>query len=353
MSLLLLAVLGFVAAFVLSLALIRHAAFFKIMDVPNARSSHLVTTPRGGGIAIVLSFTCVLLPLLLQVDQLPWAFLVALAGAGGGIALLGLRDDLRHIPVRWRLFGHLLAAFWVLAWLGGLPNIQIAGVELQLHWLGFLFGLFYLVWLLNLYNFMDGINGIAGVEAVTVCLGGGLLFFCVPEAELSGLPLWGLLIPLQTVMLGLLAVCVLGFLCWNLPAGRLFMGDSGSGFLGVAFGVFSLHSAWLDPRLLWSWLILLGVFIVDATYTLLRRLSRGEPVYLAHRTHAYQYAARRFARHWPVSLAVGAINVCWLIPLALLVACTEIDGFMLMLLAYAPLLLLAWHLRAGQPEIAG
>lgn len=350
MSFLLLALLGFLSAFVLSLLMIRHASVLNIMDVPNARSSHAVTTPRSGGIAIVLSFLLCVLPLLVYAQDLPWRFVLAMVGAGIGVAILGLLDDYGHVPVRWRLLSHFLAALWVLVLMGGLAPLKVFGLYMELGWVGYLFGLFYLVWLLNLYNFMDGINGIAGVEAVTVCLGAVALFLCVPVELFSQVELLGIFLPLQAVMAFLLACCVLGFLCWNLPGGRLFMGDSGSGFLGITFGVFSLHSAWLDSRLFWGWLILLGVFVVDATYTLIRRLCRGERIHQAHRTHAYQYAARYCSRHWPVSLLVGGVNLCWLLPLALLVVCTSVDGLLVLLFAYAPLLFLSWYLRAGEPE---
>jgi Fuc2NAc and GlcNAc transferase len=142
--------------------------------------------------------------------------------------------------------------------------------------------------MLNLYNFMDGIDGIASVEAICACLGASVLYW------LSGLDalIWG---PL------LLAASVAGFLYWNFPPARIFMGDAGSGFLGIVLGGLSLQAAWVSEPMLWAWLILLGVFIVDATFTLFRRLLRGEKVYEAHRSHAYQFASRRFGKHLPVT----------------------------------------------------
>jgi len=150
----------------------------------------------------------------------------------------------------------------------------------------------------------------------------------------------------------MLAAAVLGFLLWNFPPARIFMGDAGSGFLGIVLGVLSLQAAWTNPLLLWAWLILLGVFIVDATLTLLRRLLRGEKVYEAHRSHAYQYASRRFGRHLPVTMAVAALNLVWLLPLAMLVAVGWLDGLLGVLVAYAPLVVLAWRFDAGRAEAA-
>jgi len=148
----------------------------------------------------------------------------------------------------------------------------------------------------------------------------------------------------------LLTAAVAGFLFWNFPPARIFMGDAGSGFLGITLGVMSLQAAWVAPQLLWSWLILLGVFIVDATFTLLRRLLRGDKVYEAHRSHAYQYASRRFGRHLPVTLAVAALNLFWLLPIALWVGWSGLDGLVGLAIAYAPLIGLALKYKAGELE---
>lgn len=324
-------------SFALTWLLCHYAQASRLMDVPNARSSHSISTPRGGGVAIVLGFL-VALPLLGMNGLLQVAAMWALLGAGAGIALLGFLEDYGHIAVRWRLLWHFAAAVWVLCWLGGLPPLRVFGITLALGWLGHVLTALYLMWLLNLYNFMDGIDGIASAEALCVCLGGAVLYALLGRAELAWTPL-------------LLAAAVAGFLFWNFPPARIFMGDAGSGFLGIVLGVFSLQAAWVQPSLLWSWVILLGVFIVDATFTLLRRLLRGDRIYEAHRSHAYQYAARQFGGHLPVTVAVVAINVCWLLPWAVLVALERVDGALGLTLAYLPLLLLAFRFRAGQPNV--
>jgi len=146
------------------------------------------------------------------------------------------------------------------------------------------------------------------------------------------------------------AAAVTGFLFWNFPPAKIFMGDAGSGFLGIVLGVMSLHAAWVAPQLFWSWVILLGVFVVDATVTLLRRLLRGDKVYEAHRSHAYQFASRRFGSHLPVTLAVAAIDLVWLLPIALWVGVGGLDGVLGVALAYVPLVMLAMKFRAGELE---
>ncbi|NIE73901.1 glycosyltransferase family 4 protein [Pantoea sp. Ap-967] len=324
------------AALAMTAGLRRYALSRSLLDIPNARSSHSLPTPRGGGLSFVITFMLAALALGWNGLLAP-SLLAGLLGAGGLVAVIGFMDDHGHIAARWRLLGHFLAAGWGLAWLGGLPPLLVFGWELHSAWLGAVLGALYLVWLLNLYNFMDGIDGIASIEAICVCLGGCLLYALVGHPEALWLPL-------------LLAATVAGFLFWNFPPARIFMGDAGSGFLGIVLGLLALQAAWINPLLFWGWLILLGVFVVDATFTLGRRLLRGERVYEAHRSHAYQYASRQHGSHRPVSLAVAAINLGWLLPVALVVVAFQLDGATGTLVAYVPLILLAVKYHAGKRE---
>ncbi|NTZ98191.1 glycosyltransferase family 4 protein [Pseudomonas koreensis] len=325
-----------VLSFALTAFLRRYALSRSLIDIPNQRSSHSIPTPRGGGVAIVLTLVCALCVLFYLGLMTQDAF-IALVGAGGITAIIGFLDDHGHVAARWRLLAHFFAAAWAIYWVGGLAPLEVGGGSIQLGWLGHFLALVYLVWMLNLYNFMDGIDGIAGVEAVTTCGGMVLIYWLGGFAELAWPP-------------GLLAVCSAGFLCWNFPPAKIFMGDAGSGFLGVVIGVLSLQAAWADPGLLWGWLILLGVFIVDATFTLMRRLLRGEKIYEAHRSHAYQFASRQMGKHLPVTAVVGLINLLWLLPIAFCVVCFKLDGALALLVAYLPLIWLAVKYRAGELE---
>jgi len=321
----------------------RYALAASLIDIPNARSSHLLPTPRGGGLSIVIVFLLGLLSLF-GLDLLTSATLWALLGSGAIVAITGFLDDHGHIAARWRLLVHFSAAAWGLYCLGGLPPVilPVPGfdvVAVELGWLGQILALLYLVWLLNLYNFMDGIDGLASIEAITVCLGAALLY--VLQAEVSDL--W--MTPV------FLAVTVSGFLVWNFPPAKIFMGDAGSGFLGMVLGLLSIQATWIESSFLWSWLILLAVFITDATWTLFMRLLKGDKVYQAHCSHAYQYAARCYGSHKKVSLMVAAINVIWLLPLALCVGLRLVNAGLGLLLAYVPLILIAIVFRAGQKEV--
>ena len=131
------------------------------------------------------------------------------------------------------------------------------------------------------------------------------------------------------------------------------MGDAGSGFLGITLAALSLWTALEAPQVFWSWFILLGVFMVDATTTLVRRVRRGERFNEAHRSHAFQYAARRHGSHLEVTLACGLINIVWLLPIAVLVAMRKLDGVAGVIVAYAPLVWLAFHYKAGARDQQG
>lgn len=322
-----------VTSWALTLFLRKYALAKSLMDIPNERSSHSTPTPRGGGVAIVLAFLSGL-TFLSGMGVMSLEVLCALLGSGTIVAVLGFADDHGHIAAKWRLVGHFSAAAWLLFWLSGFPSLQLLGVTIQSGMLTTIFALCYLVWMLNLYNFMDGIDGLASVEAISVCLGICLIYWFAGTPNL----IWG---PL------LLACSTVGFLWWNFPPAKIFMGDAGSGFLGITLGGLSMLGAAASPPLFWSWIILLAVFITDATWTLLQRLLRGEKVYQAHRAHAYQHAAKKLESHKHTTGYILAINVLWLFPLAIAVA-KGLEPFVGLLLAYSPLCYLTFRLRAGR-----
>lgn len=331
----------FVAFVVLmSLALtfgLRHYAIARnLIDIPNSRSSHVIPTPRGGGVAIVFSFLLANIAML-ATGMITLPFFMAVFFPGILVAILGFVDDHGHVSARWRLLGHFTAALGVLFCFGGSPSIPLMGFVISSWYIcGFLV-VFYLVWMINLYNFMDGIDGLASVEALTVTLSVAFLYWLMGLDNLIWAPL-------------IMAASVSGFLFFNFPPARIFMGDAGSGFIGLMLGVLSLQGAWSAPQFIWGWLILMGGFIVDSTYTLARRLLRGEKIYEAHRSHAYQFASRIHGSHKVVTLGIGLINLLWLLPLATLVVSSQIEGGVGLAIAYLPLLFLAHKYRAGMPE---
>ncbi|MDR1063398.1 MAG: glycosyltransferase family 4 protein [Azoarcus sp.] len=313
----------------LTASLRRYALRQHLLDLPNARSSHTRPTPRGGGLAIVASFAAAL-AVAGYAELLPMPLVQASIFAGGIVAITGFVDDHGHIAARWRLLAHFAAAGTALSILPEIPAPAGASISNGLLALAVLGEVFYLAWMLNLYNFMDGIDGIAAIEAICVCLGGAMLFLLGGAPCLAAAPL-------------LLAAATAGFLYWNWPPARIFMGDGGSGFLGFILGLLSLQA----PALFWHWTILLAVFICDASLTLARRALAGQKLHEAHRSHAYQHAAQHWG-HLSVSLATAAINLFWLLPLALAAILGWLPLPAAMLAAYIPLLALAGYLHAGK-----
>jgi Fuc2NAc and GlcNAc transferase len=232
---------------------------------------------------------------LLLVDRIDrWTGLALLVG-GVLVAAVGWLDDRYRLAAWVRAAVHGIAAVWAVWCLGGMPSVRIGFDTVWLGWVGSMLAVVGLVWLTNLYNFMDGIDGLAGGEAVTVGLiGGGL-------AAATGAD--GLALAATS-----LAAAAGGFLVFNWPPATIFMGDVGSGLLGFAFGVIALASERTDSVPLMVWMLLLGVFIVDATATLIARLMKRERWYEAHRSHAYQRAVQAGASHRQVTVAIVGLN---------------------------------------------
>ena len=325
----------FMAAFLLT-GLIRRIALKRgMLDVPVARSSHAEATPVGGGLSIAGLFLAYALACFRYGSIGETAF-IALAGGGALVAGVGLLDDLRKLPLTVRLIAQFAAALWVLLWLPAPPAVDFLFFSLGNTFLLEAFAALALVWLLNLYNFMDGIDGLAATELVFVAAFGFLLALSFDDLVLG-------------VFCGGLGAAGLGFLAWNWPPARIFMGDAGSSFIGFSLGVTALLSLHHGSTTVWTWLLLLGVFATDATVTLLRRMLRGDRWLQGHCCHAYQHAARKYGSHRRVTLAVLAINCCWLAPLAWWSAIQPQWGLPLTLVALAPLTLLALGLGAGAP----
>lgn len=330
------AVIGcsFLASALLTGLLQKYGKKYGIMDFPNPRSSHTVPTPRGGGLSIVVTFGISIL-LLAANKTLMAGTAAALLGGGGLVALVGLLDDHRSLRPSIRVAAHFIAAAWALWCLGGVPALDLGWITWEWGWMGQVLASVGLVWLVNLYNFMDGIDGIAAAEAICAGGFGGMLLAA------SGLP------GLALLSLGLAGACA-GFMIWNWPPAKIFMGDVGSGFLGFAFGVLIIASARQRSWYVWPWLILLSVFVVDATVTLSRRFLGGATWYQAHSSHAYQHAARHWRSHLRVTLAVAGLNSVWLLPLAVAAFMWPRLAPFLSVVAVAPLIWIAFRFRAGQ-----
>lgn len=321
------------ASFLLTALIRQYALQRKVLDIPNQRSSHSVPTPRGGGLAIVITFYVVVVGLFFTAQLEIQRLVILLAGLL--VAGIGFWDDHIHVPARWRFLVHFLASLIVLYFLQGFPPIFVGQWRFEPDILGYIIGAFFLVWWLNLFNFMDGTDGIAASEAVFVAAAlAGFLYNA--DSQLFQVALF-------------LAVASAGFLFWNRPPAKIFMGDVGSGYLGFVLGVLVLMAAHRSPFMLFSGLVLFGVFFVDATYTLLYRIASGQKWYEAHCSHTYQHAAKNYG-HFKVLIVVWLINLFWLLPVAVWISYNSAYSLEGLFVAYSPLIYLAYKFKAGSKK---
>jgi Fuc2NAc and GlcNAc transferase len=329
--------LGTFAFSVILVAFVRRYALNRnIVDLPNMRSSHSVPTPRAGGIGIVVAFNAAIL-ILARFGLIDLRSGLTLVVSGGVIACIGYVDDRWHLTAKSRLSVHVAVAVAVVALVGGFPEPELSRWGMSAYWVGLAFTVIVLTWSTNLFNFMDGIDGIAGSESIFVSsaaawlnwLGGGD----------SGM---------TAAMLSLSAAS-LGYLVWNWPPARIFMGDVGSGFLGFMLTALFMMTTQRSRMPIEVLPILGGVFLVDATTTLLTRLLRGDRWLEPHRMHAYQHLARKLGSHERVTLTVIAVNLGWLLPWAYVVDYFPDNARICFLVALWPLVAIALFAGAGRP----
>ena len=308
-----------------------------MLDVPNARSSHQRATPRGGGIAIVATVSLATLVLAIA-GMVGRDFCVALLGGGLLVSGVGFVDDRRALPASIRFAAQTLAAAWALWWIGGLSQLQIGAQVVHPGWPGVLIAALGILWTMNLFNFMDGLDGLAAAEAVFVAGAGAVLAAFAGHSAIA-------------VVAWVLAWASAGFLYWNWPPARIFMGDVGSSYLGYVIALLALGDVQSSAAAVWVWLILGGAFFVDATVTLVRRWLRRDRVSEAHRQHAYQWLARRWG-HRPVTLGVLLVNLFWLLPCASLASRHPQLATATVIGALLPLVVVALRAGAGRREVA-
>ena len=246
------------------------------LDRPNRRSLHVQPTPRIGGMAMLSAVAITLA--ILRPGHLPLVLLLAAAI----LALVSVLDDRAHLPVTLRLPVHVAAAtLLALSWLKAYADIATAGhAEIMFAWLTSPYTAFAVIlaicWMTNLFNFMDGADGLAGGMAV-IGFGG--------YAIAAALHPMG---PSLATVAAAVSGAALGFLFFNFPAGRVFMGDAGSIPIGFMAAAMDIQGSLMG---LWPWwfgVLAFSPFIVDATVTLLKRILRRQRIWEAHREHYYQ-----------------------------------------------------------------
>jgi len=306
------------------------------LDVPNERSSHTTPTPKGGGIAIVLTMLLAT-GVLYSGGHLAPELALALGVAGAVVALVGHFDDLRGLSAAFRLIVQVLAAALAVWPVGGVSVLPLGSYDWQPGIIGGVVAVVGLVWMINLTNFMDGIDGLAASHAVLVSLAAVALLW---SADAHGAASYMLL----------LAAASAGFLVFNWPPATIFMGDVSSGFLGLVIGTVAIATA--EHVTLWAWGILITPFMADATVTRAMRYRPYGDLFGAHRAHVYQRLSRQLGGHQPVVQRFWALSLVVYVPLAAYVAQAPTSGWLIMPATWAVSFVVAYRLGAGREDEA-
>ena len=259
---------------------------------PGERQSHYVSTPTGGGLGVIFSIVVTVsgLHIVYQIPVFWWQNMLP------GILLLtvaGWRDDKHTVPWKVRLLIQLVVSIWLLGF--GLLQLSLSDVGL------FSIAAFAVVWMMNLYNFMDGSNGMAGFQGAFSGLVFAALFHMGDQSAMA------------LISLAVAAACV-GFLPLNFPVARVFMGDVSSVPLGFIFASLAVYGIQTGSLSLPLSMLIMSVFIVDATMTLLARVIRREQWYTAHAYHVYQRLIAQGWSHQRVLMVYQSINVILVLP---------------------------------------
>ncbi|MBU1696217.1 MAG: glycosyltransferase family 4 protein [Proteobacteria bacterium] len=283
----------------------------KIIDTPNHRSSHTTPTPTAGGLAIVGTFFLGMTALFFIAEEtmITQKFFLGFTFSSLLIAAMSFYDDYKQKPLSLRLITQVIAIFVVISFGIVITNIDLSfSRNTSLGIWGYLITFVWIIGLTNSYNFMDGLNGMAGGNAVITSF-----FLCIVSFSQGSNFTY---IVCYTLIAG-----TLGFLIFNFPKGKLFMGDVGSTFLGFTFATLAIISSLYDKAHTSLLVIplLLFHFIYDTFFTFIRRLLAKENVFQAHRTHLYQLLNQMGYSHtkvtifyYTVAVAQG-LGVLWMV----------------------------------------
>ncbi len=304
----------FVLSILLTLSVKKLAEKKSIVDIPNERSSHTIPTPRGGGVAIVISWLIGISYFYFEeliVPNLYYAFL-------GGIPLMviGIIDDIINVKPLLRLLVQSFSAIWALYFLGGHTMIDFGFYTFSNIYIVSIFAFIVVLWFINLFNFIDGIDGYLSTG---VLLYSGALFFLSNNYSVL-----------------VLAAAVLGFLIWNWQPAKIFMGDVGSTLLGFNFIVFAIYFQNSEEISFIIPIILSSIFWFDTTLTLYRRWRNKEEISKPHKKHAYQRLTQAGYSHQKVVLLSILLNV---IIISIIAITTFFPKFILLSLIFTMLIL--------------
>lgn len=306
---------------------ILHAKRIGVIDQPNYRSSHQHPTPSGGGLVFAISLVIAWLAQGAQYPPLMHTVL-ALTVPGFIMIITGFWDDRLDLNSSKRLIIQLLSALLAL-------TLSLRGEPANFSLIYTVASLFLMVWMINLFNFMDGIDGMAAAYSMTLSI--LITIFLVLQEQYA----------LASVVFAI-TPALAGFLWFNWPPAKVFMGDTGSTFLGLCFAVIVLLSDHvIDPVV---YLVLFAAFLGDASWTLLVRILTGQQWSQAHRLHCYQKLASDSSRHKQVTLLFSLFTLTWLFPIAYLYHLNKLPAAIALILGYSPVVFVCLRTRAGRPQ---
>jgi Fuc2NAc and GlcNAc transferase len=328
--------LAFAATLALTYSLIKYSGRLGMLDVPNERSSHVQPTPKGGGLAFFTVFTLICAALYFWQQDYQSILFPLFVGAPV-VVLLGWLDDRRSLSAWPRLMVHFAVSVIVYALItNNFQEPMSISFLPDIEWVAIGFCLLFIAWSINLYNFMDGADGVA---ASTGMVGASLM---AVVAYFHGAPAIAMIYVL-------VAYCLAGFLVFNWAPAQIFMGDTGSYFLGFVFASLALISKVNASVSIYSHIIIFGFFIFDATYTLFRRALRRERLFSPHKMFLFHKLIAKGWSHSKVATFYAAVIIVWLFPLSSLAATFGPWGMAFVFIAYLPILLFAIYHKAGEP----
>ncbi len=327
---------AFLASLILTRSLIVYSHRMGMVDTPNDRSSHATPTPKGGGLAFFAVFSVIVTWYYIFHPSYDKIVLPLLYG-GPVVVALGWMDDRYTLSALLRLLVHFLVAFviygLVTQWFTVPLDISFLP---EMGWVSAAFCILFIAWFINLYNFMDGADGLAASTAVTGAVLMAVVAYIHGSHEIA-------------MIYCLIAYTVSGFLFYNWGPAKIFMGDTGSYFLGFLFASLALISKAHANVSFYSHIIIFGFFIFDTTYILLRRLLRWEPLFQAHQMFTFHKLLKKGWSHRKVSSLYSMVLVLWLFPLSNLASIYDDYGMLIVVVAYLPLLVFAIFTKAGEP----
>ena len=321
------------------------------LDIPTKRSSHDTPTPTAGGISILLSYIIYIFLLLSfnqifipeidgnqeQTSQVFYILLLSLVP----IIIISLFDDLTKVNITLRLIVQFFSATIIIYYFYIRSDNNIFDVNTysqQSSFMIIILSIILSMWLMNLYNFMDGIDSYASIQCIFVSLSASIFSYVNNPENFTYLYILGL------------GLANIGFLCRNIHPAKIFMGDTGSVSIGCIFAFFIFYSASESILSIYTWLILLSIFVIDSSYTLLVRIVTKKNISEAHLTHAFHKITRKSNSPITTNKILMYINIFWVFPLAAISNIYIDYNLIITIITYLPLLFSVINIGAGLEE---